>query len=100
MQFKNITIFAGSYFGYSKELGHKFIQFLFSGLFRGVFASSGSALCEWAYQRHSLESAYGIATMINPEINTNNTTKQELVKFLQAVDANVIKNTGSKYNVR
>lgn len=72
---------------------------MFPGLFRAVIANSGSAVCDFAYQRHNIQSAYGIAELINSTINVNNTSKQDLVKFLKEVDAKEIDKTGDKFKV-
>lgn len=71
----------------------------FPGLFRAVISNSGSPLCEWAYQRHNIDSAYAIAQMINSNI-TRNISLQGLVNFLQNADAKAIGKTGETFRVR
>ncbi|KAJ8981443.1 hypothetical protein NQ317_000117 [Molorchus minor] len=67
-----------------------------SGLFRAGIAESGSALCGFAYQRNPVDTAYGVAAAIDPTF-TNDKTSQELLEFLQSVDAKAIDNTADQY---
>ncbi|XP_050509783.1 juvenile hormone esterase-like isoform X4 [Diabrotica virgifera virgifera] len=67
-----------------------------AGLFVGAIANSGTALCNWAYQSNALDTAYGIANEIDPTFGTDKTT-EELLEFLQGVDASAIHATSDKY---
>ncbi|XP_050509781.1 cholinesterase 2-like isoform X2 [Diabrotica virgifera virgifera] len=69
-----------------------------AGLFVGAIANSGTALCNWAYQSNALDTAYGIANEIDPTFGTDKTT-EELLEFLQGVDASAIHATSDKYKV-
>ncbi|KAJ8925574.1 hypothetical protein NQ315_009414 [Exocentrus adspersus] len=69
-----------------------------AGLFRGAIAESGSALCPWAHQRHALDTAYKVAAYIDPNFNTNSSTK-ELAEFLTDVEASAIDSASEKYQV-
>ncbi|XP_056632577.1 carboxylic ester hydrolase-like [Diorhabda sublineata] len=69
-----------------------------AGLFRAAIGMSGSVLCDWAQQRNAVETAYGIATEIDPSFERTRST-QELSDFLLNVDAGLIVNTHDKYNV-
>uniref|UniRef100_A0A6P7FSE3 Uncharacterized protein LOC114333604 n=1 Tax=Diabrotica virgifera virgifera TaxID=50390 RepID=A0A6P7FSE3_DIAVI len=60
-----------------------------TSLFVGAIANSGTALCNWAYQSNALDTAYGIANEIDPTFGTDKTT-EELLEFLQGVDASAI----------
>ncbi|CAG9858053.1 unnamed protein product [Phyllotreta striolata] len=68
-----------------------------SGLFRAAIAQSGSALNTWAFQRHPVDTAYGIAAMIDPNFSRNKST-QELSDVLMNAGAEAIHATGSKYS--
>lgn len=72
--------------------------FTFSGLFRAAISNSGSALCNWAYQRNAVKTAYGIAEEIDSSFSENK-THEELLEFLTSVDADAIDKTGAKYHV-
>ncbi|KAJ8958191.1 hypothetical protein NQ317_005948 [Molorchus minor] len=65
---------------------------------RGAIAESASALCTWAYQRHSKDTAYGIAAEIDSNFTTDRSS-EELLQFLQSVDAKSIDNTADKYKI-
>ncbi|CAG9838568.1 unnamed protein product [Diabrotica balteata] len=69
-----------------------------AGLFSAAIANSGSALCNWAHQNNALDTAYGIANEIDPNFGRKKTT-QELLKFLQSVDASAIHATSNKYKI-
>ncbi|KAJ8978295.1 hypothetical protein NQ317_000109 [Molorchus minor] len=60
-----------------------------SGLFRAAIATSGSALCPWAYQRHYKDAAYALATNIDPSFSTS-ASSAELLSFLQSASADDI----------
>ncbi|CAH1113442.1 unnamed protein product [Psylliodes chrysocephalus] len=69
-----------------------------SGLFRAAVGCSGSAFCTWAYQRNAVDAAYGVAAEIDPSF-TRNRSSEELLEFLQSVDAVEIVNTNITYNL-
>lgn len=72
--------------------------YLFLDLFRAAVGCSGSAFCTWAYQRNAVDAAYGVAAEIDPSF-TRNRSSEELLEFLQSVDAVEIVNTNITYNV-
>nr|WCC58170.1 carboxylesterase [Pharsalia antennata] len=67
-----------------------------AGLFRAAIGESGSALCSWANQRHAVDTAYGVAAELDASFDTSRTS-EELLAFLQSVDAKAIDNTADKY---
>nr|AIY68356.1 esterase [Leptinotarsa decemlineata] len=68
-----------------------------AGLFRAAIDQSGSALNTWAHDRQAVDTAYGIAAMIDPKFDRNRTT-EELLDFLLGVDGKAIHATGTKYS--
>lgn len=67
-------------------------------MFRAAIAQSGSALCTWAHQRHPIDTAYGIAKLIDPTFSRNKTS-QELLDFLQKADAKAIQKATDEFKV-
>lgn len=94
---ENIHLFGGdpkkiTIFGKSSGSGSTSFQVLSkksAGLFRAAICQSGSAINQWAIQRHARSIAYQLATFIDPYFNINSSS-QELLNFLQNVDARTL----------
>ncbi|KAJ8957066.1 hypothetical protein NQ318_007279 [Aromia moschata] len=67
-----------------------------AGLFRAAISESASALCDWAYQRNARDVAYGIAAEIDSSF-TSDRSSEDLLQFLQSVDASAIDNNSDTY---
>ncbi|KAJ8919907.1 hypothetical protein NQ315_006436 [Exocentrus adspersus] len=66
------------------------------GLFRGVIAESGSALCPWAYQRGAKQVAYDMAMFLDPDFSKD-ASSEELVELLQSVTPEELMNSTNTF---
>ncbi|CAH1380255.1 unnamed protein product [Tenebrio molitor] len=90
-----ITIFGGSA-GSASCAYQQLSQNSEGKLFRGIILESGSFLNPWALQRNATNNAFGTAQILNFTFQSNNNS-QDLIQYLQDVDAKELNTAAGQY---
>jgi carboxylesterase type B len=89
-----ITIFGGS--AGSASCAYQQLNQNSEGLFRGIILESGSFLNPWALQRNARNNAFSTAQILNSTFQSNDDS-QDLLDYLQGVDAKELNMAASQY---